>query len=84
MLVGYEAFQYTLEEPHFGNVLHLDDLDGDGRDEFLVSHSLETFRRPASEVFMGGAVRVLRYRPDKDAREADTIDELRALLPARA
>jgi DNA ligase-1 len=27
--------------------------------------------------------RVKRYRPDKDAAEADTIDELRALLPAR-
>jgi DNA ligase-1 len=26
--------------------------------------------------------RVKRYRPDKDAAEADTIDELRALLPA--
>ncbi|HVR76510.1 MAG TPA: dockerin type I domain-containing protein [Planctomycetota bacterium] len=64
VLVGYEAFQYTFEEPHFGNVLPLDDLDGDGRDEFLVSHSLETFRRPAWEVFLGGAVRVLRYRSD--------------------
>lgn len=28
--------------------------------------------------------RVKRYRPDKDAGEADTIDDLRALLPARA
>jgi hypothetical protein len=28
--------------------------------------------------------RVKRYRPDKDARKADTIDDLRALLPARA
>ena len=27
--------------------------------------------------------RVKRYRPDKDADEADTIDDLRALLPAR-
>jgi DNA ligase 1 len=27
--------------------------------------------------------RVKRYRPDKDAAEADTIDDLRALLPAR-
>jgi DNA ligase 1 len=28
--------------------------------------------------------RVKRYRPAKDAGEADTIDDLRALLPARA
>jgi DNA ligase-1 len=28
--------------------------------------------------------RVKRYRPDKDAGEADTIDDLRALLPSRA
>jgi DNA ligase 1 len=28
--------------------------------------------------------RVKRYRPDKDAAEADTIDDLRALLPARS
>jgi DNA ligase 1 len=28
--------------------------------------------------------RVLRYRPDKDAGEADTIDAVRALLPQRA
>ncbi|MBB5807644.1 DNA ligase-1 [Saccharothrix ecbatanensis] len=28
--------------------------------------------------------RVLRYRPDKDAGEADTIDTVRALLPRRA
>ena len=27
--------------------------------------------------------RVKRYRPDKDASEADTIDDLRALLHAR-
>ena len=26
---------------------------------------------------------VKRYRPDKDAREADTIDDLRSLLPSR-
>ncbi len=28
--------------------------------------------------------RVKRYRPDKDASEADTIDDLRALLPTRS
>jgi DNA ligase-1 len=28
--------------------------------------------------------RVKRYRPDKDPVEADTIDDLRALLPARS
>ena len=28
--------------------------------------------------------RVKRYRPDKNAEEANTIDDLRALLPARA
>ena len=27
--------------------------------------------------------RVKRYRPDKRADEADTVDDLRALLPAR-
>jgi DNA ligase-1 len=27
--------------------------------------------------------RVLRYRPDKDAAEADTIDAVRGLLPRR-
>jgi hypothetical protein len=27
---------------------------------------------------------VKRYRPDKNAGDADTIDDLRSLLPARA
>jgi DNA ligase-1 len=41
----------------------------------------------ASTRYSGGVAlrfaRVRRYRPDKDASEADTIDDLRALLPAR-
>jgi DNA ligase-1 len=40
----------------------------------------------ASTRYPGGVAlrfaRVKRYRPDKDASEADTIDDLRALLPA--
>jgi DNA ligase-1 len=27
--------------------------------------------------------RVKRYRPDKDPKDADTIDDLRKLLPSR-
>jgi DNA ligase-1 len=42
----------------------------------------------SSKRYAGGVAlrfaRVKRYRPDKPAEEADTIDDLRALLPARA
>jgi DNA ligase-1 len=41
----------------------------------------------ASTRYPGGVAlrfaRVKRYRPDKDAQETDTIDDLRALLPSR-
>ena len=41
----------------------------------------------ASTRYPGGVAlrfaRVKRYRPDKDAAEADTIDALRELLPRR-
>jgi len=42
----------------------------------------------ASTRYAGGVAlrfaRVKRYRPDKSAGEADTIDDLRALLPRRS
>jgi DNA ligase 1 len=56
------------------------------RPELVVEIALDGVQ--SSTRYPGGIAlrfaRVKRYRPDKDAGEADTIDELRALLPARA
>ena len=53
------------------------------RPELVVEIALDGVQ--ASTRYPGGVAlrfaRVKRYRPDKDATEADTIDELRALLP---
>jgi DNA ligase-1 len=55
------------------------------RPELVVEIALDGVQ--ASTRYAGGVAlrfaRVKRYRPDKDAAEADTIDELRALLPVR-
>ena len=55
------------------------------RPELVVEIALDGVQ--ASTRYPGGVAlrfaRVKRYRPDKDADEADTIDDLRALLPAR-
>ena len=55
------------------------------RPELVVEIALDGVQ--ASTRYPGGVAlrfaRVKRYRPDKDAVEADTIDALRALLPAR-
>jgi DNA ligase-1 len=54
------------------------------RPELVVEIALDGVQ--ASTRYAGGIAlrfaRVKRYRPDKDASEADTIGELRALLPA--
>jgi DNA ligase 1 len=56
------------------------------RPELVVEIALDGVQ--SSTRYPGGVAlrfaRVKRYRPDKDAGEADTIDDLRALLPARA
>jgi DNA ligase 1 len=56
------------------------------RPELVVEIALDGVQ--ASTRYPGGVAlrfaRVKGYRPDKDAAAADTIDELRALLPARA
>src|SRR5829696_727378 len=56
------------------------------RPELVVEMALDGVQ--SSTRYAGGVAlrfaRVKRYRPDKDADEADTIDDLRALLPARA
>jgi len=56
------------------------------RPELVVEIALDGVQ--SSTRYPGGLAlrfaRVKRYRPDKDAGEADTIDELRGLLPARA
>jgi DNA ligase-1 len=56
------------------------------RPELVVEIALDGVQ--ASTRYPGGVAlrfaRVKRYRPDKDASEADTIDDLRTLLPARA
>ena len=56
------------------------------RPELVVEIALDGVQ--ASTRYPGGVAlrfaRVKRYRPDKDAAEADTIESLRALLPARA
>jgi DNA ligase-1 len=55
------------------------------RPELVVEIALDGVQ--ASTRYRGGVAlrfaRVKRYRPDKDSSEADTIDTLRALLPAR-
>jgi DNA ligase-1 len=55
------------------------------RPELVVEIALDGVQ--ASTRYAGGVAlrfaRVKRYRPDKDAAEADTIDDLRALLPRR-
>jgi ATP-dependent DNA ligase I len=55
------------------------------RPELAVEIALDGVQ--ASTRYAGGVAlrfaRVKRYRPDKDAQEADSIDDLRALLPAR-
>jgi DNA ligase-1 len=56
------------------------------RPELVVEIALDGVQ--SSTRYPGGVAlrfaRVKRYRPDKDADEADTIDDLRALLPARS
>jgi DNA ligase-1 len=56
------------------------------RPELVVEIALDGVQ--SSTRYPGGIAlrfaRVKRYRPDKDAGEADTIDDLRALLPARS
>jgi DNA ligase-1 len=56
------------------------------RPELVVEIALDGVQ--SSTRYAGGVARrfarVKGYRPDKDAGEADTIDDLRALLPARA
>ena len=56
------------------------------RPELVIEIALDGVQ--SSTRYPGGLAlrfaRVKRYRPDKDAGEADTIDDLRALLPARA
>jgi DNA ligase-1 len=55
------------------------------RPELVVEVALDGVQ--SSTRYPGGVAlrfaRVKRYRPDKNANEADAIDELRALLPAR-
>jgi DNA ligase-1 len=55
------------------------------RPELVVEIALDGVQ--SSTRYSGGVAlrfaRVKRYRPDKNAAEADTIDDLRALLPAR-
>jgi DNA ligase-1 len=56
------------------------------RPELVVEVALDGVQ--SSTRYAGGVAlrfaRVKRYRPDKTAAEADTIDDLRALLPARS
>jgi DNA ligase-1 len=56
------------------------------RPELVVEIALDGVQ--GSTRYPGGVAlrfaRVKRYRPDKNAEEADTIDDLRALLPRRA
>jgi DNA ligase-1 len=55
------------------------------RPELVIEIALDGVQ--SSKRYPGGVAlrfaRVKRYRPDKDAAEADTIDQLRALLPGR-
>ena len=55
------------------------------RPDLVVEVALDGVQ--SSTRYAGGVAlrfaRVKRYRPDKSAQDADTIDDLRALLPAR-
>ena len=55
------------------------------RPELVVEIELDGVQ--VSPRYPGGVAlrfaRVLRYRPDKEAADADTIDAVRALLPSR-
>lgn len=66
----------TLETERTGHTVHV-------RPELVVEIALDGVQ--ASTRYPGGVAlrfaRVKRYRPDKSAAEADTIEELRALLP---
>ena len=65
-----------LETERRGNAVHV-------RPELVVEIALDGVQ--ASTRYPGGVAlrfaRVKRYRPDKSAADADTIDLLRALLP---
>ena len=56
------------------------------RPELVVEIELDGVQR--STRYPGGVAlrfaRVVRYRPDRTAADADTIDAVRALLPSRA
>jgi DNA ligase-1 len=56
------------------------------RPELVVEIAIDGVQ--ASTRYAGGVAlrfaRVKRYRPDKDASEADTIADLRSLLPSRS
>ena len=84
----------ALQARRTGDDLHEDgqeDVRAEGhvvrvRPELVVEIGLDGVQ--VSTRYPGGVAlrfaRVLRYRPDKAAAEADTIDEVRALLPAGA
>jgi DNA ligase-1 len=68
-----------LEVARDGHIVHV-------RPELVVEIAFDGVQ--SSPRYPGGVAlrfaRVKRYRPDKTAAEADTIDDLRALLPARS
>ena len=51
------------------------------RPELVVEIALDGVHVARSRRYRSAVSRVRRYRPDKSALEADTIDDLRALLP---
>ncbi|MBK1785642.1 ATP-dependent DNA ligase [Prauserella cavernicola] len=63
---------------------HRDDWTVHVRPELVVEIELDGVQ--ASSRYAGGVAlrfaRVVRYRPDKEARDADTIDAVRAMLPS--
>ena len=76
-LLAWQTATFPAHETHHTDwTVHL-------RPEIVVEIALDGVQ--ASPRYPGGVAlrfaRVLRYRPDKDAAEADTIDTVRALLP---
>lgn len=63
ILTVYGGPQLVLHEPLFTALSPLDDLDGDGRDEFLAASSEENLGWPPEERVRAGSLRVLRYEP---------------------
>jgi len=63
VLTVYGGPQELRHAPLFALPSPLDDLDGDGRDEFLVASHQEDLGSPPAQRNLAGSIRALRYDP---------------------